>query len=140
MLTPLQKEGVEEFYSKINDKKEQSIKKEEIDTFAFTEEVASKEEILDTSINTMICEIIGITFEEGLKWRLQDNQNKFYAKVVDKDFLTKMDNREVGFKKGDLLKAKIEVKTYKIDIILKKEYVVREVLEVLPPLSNNSLF
>jgi hypothetical protein len=141
MLTPLQKQGVEEFYSKISDKKEQVISHTEIDTFAFTEEVDEKEDkILDTSINTMICEIIGITFEEDLKWRLQDNQNKFYAKVLDKNFLLKMDNREVGFKKGDLLKAKIEVKTYKINTNLKKEYTVQEVIEVLPPLSNGNLF
>lgn len=141
MLSPLNKDGIEEFYTKQNTdtEKHERITKSEIDAFAYTEP-STREVLFDESESIITCKIIGIMFEENLKWRLADGNNKFFANVEDKVFLEKIENREISFAKGDLLKADFEVKTFTTKDSIRKEYRVLKVIELIPPPEQINLF
>lgn len=141
MLSPLNKDGIEEFYTKLNADtlKNEIIKKSEIDTFVFTEP-STREVLFDESKSIITCKIIGIMFDENLKWRLADGNNKFSANVEDKEFLEKIETREIAFAKGDLLKAEFEVKTFTTKDSIRKEYRILQILELIPPLEQINLF
>lgn len=141
MLSPLSKDGIDSFYTStdFNKSKRQVITKDEIDTFAYTE-TKQEEQLFNVAENTMVCKIIGIMFEEGLKWKLANSEGKFMANVIDPVFLHKINIRELQFSKGDLLKARVEVKTFTLNGNLRNEYSVIEVLAIIPPPQNISLF
>lgn len=81
------------------------ITKEEASFFACPE---VQEEKMDTQacFETNIS-IINLSFKEGNKWYVNDGQSSFYVTVEDDEFLKRIDNRNIAFAKGDILKVRI---------------------------------
>jgi len=69
--------------------------------------VRPSESITDTVIQmTLIIE--APVFKDGNKWRFSDAQSSFYADILDKEFLVKVDQGE-PFAKGDWLRVELRI-------------------------------
>jgi hypothetical protein len=83
--------------------------------------------------------VIKVDFEKG-KWRFSDGTAKFAAAINDSVFQAKLDNREIGFYKGDVLRVRLKT-TQIVQAAgnLKTEYSIEEVLEHSPLPKQQSL-
>jgi hypothetical protein len=110
------------------------INKEEIDYFKCPEsELVSIEQ--PATYNTVLS-IVEPSFKDGNKWYVNDGDSSFYVLVEDSDFLNKIDQKVVGFFKGDLWKVKIRKEQFydKNSQKLKSEYYVEQVFgQEIPP-------
>lgn len=85
-----------------------------------------------TDIREAKLRIVKANFEEG-KWMFWDGEAKFNASLNDPVFQQKLDNREVGFFKGDVLRVKLKtVQTTLPSGKFKTEYSIEEVLDHTP--------
>jgi hypothetical protein len=92
------------------------------------------EEKLNDSTFEKIYSLVSISFKEDNKWRLNDGANTIYATMLDHDFLAQIDKGTISFAKPDLIKAEMRVvQTRSIDNILKTEYEILKVIELIKP-------
>lgn len=111
IIKPLEKDGIDRFFSQKNGKTEREILKSDVPYYR-TPEVAKKgpeEEILAESVSKVAFKIITASFEEGYKWRLTNGQDKITAAIKDQSFISKVYNNEVSISKSDTLI--VEMKT-----------------------------
>lgn len=72
---------------------------------------------------------LSIAFQEDNKWRFTDGTNKFYAEVKDIEFLQRIQNNDIAFRKDDLLKVLMLTKQRLTASGLKSECKILKVLE-----------
>lgn len=76
-----------------------------------------------------LVKVVTANFENG-KWRFSDGTSKFNATMADPVFQQKLDERQEGFYKGDLLRVKIRTDQMELpNGKIKSEHVIQEVLE-----------
>lgn len=111
LISPINKEGIDDFGIKSESETEFTyIKKEEYQYFKAepsAEEKLDEPTIFDTNIT-----IINLSFKEGNKWYINDGTNSYYTQVEDDAFLKKIDSNDVQFSKGDVLKVTIRREQY----------------------------
>lgn len=77
--------------------------------------------------------VLSAQFEDGLKWRLSDGSNKFWATIKDEDFVKAVDSGEIGFVKGVSLQIELlEKQTQDAKGKIKTEHFVTKVIEYIP--------
>ena len=82
-----------------------------------------------TDTREALLKVVTANFEEG-KWKFSDGQAKFNASIVDPIFQQRLDDREEGFFKGDVLR--VVLKTEQVERATGKiqaRYMIEEVLE-----------
>lgn len=123
---PLSKEGIEQF--RIIDASEviESANREEASYFVSPE--PDGKVILDETRRAAFA-IVSLTFKEDNKWRLHDGNAQISAIIEDRDFLSKVDNSQISFTKGDVLVCEVRVKQMQTASGLKSEHSVIKVLE-----------
>lgn len=72
--------------------------------------------------------LVEVAFEEGLKWRLSDGDNKFYAIIDDKEFLKQMEQGK-ACAKGDILEVELETTQVATTKGIKNEHRVFKVIQ-----------
>ena len=133
ILKPLEKEGVERFFSQKDGKTEKEIIKSEIPYYRTPEisKLSSEEEKIIESTSRAAFKIVTASFEEGYKWRLTNNgQDRITAMLRDQIFIDKIDNNEVSLSKEDVLI--VEMKTtqwHSQDGSIKTENEILQVIE-----------
>jgi len=128
IVTPLDLEGIESFSCGRPDKLF-TINNTEKEYFRAPK---AAEELIDDEIITTHVYPLSISFQETNKWRLTDGTTKFYAEILDNNFLEKIKMNEVAFRKDDSLRVslkKVRKLTEKGNIT---EYSVLKVLEHKP--------
>lgn len=128
VLSPLKKEGITGFSVRKGCEVIEKVTKDEVSYYEVPKE--SEEEHIITSTRKAFVSLIEVAFEEGLKWRLSDGENKFYATITDKDFLDQIDNGKT-FAKGDILEVELETTQVATSKGIKNEYRVLKVLKHL---------
>ncbi|MGO9096059.1 MAG: hypothetical protein ACLQGV_12620 [Bryobacteraceae bacterium] len=77
-----------------------------------------------------VLRITRISFIEGQKWRFSDGAATFAAKINDSEFLKRLDAREEGFYKGDVLRVLLRtVQQPTAEGEFKSEHRIEKVLE-----------
>lgn len=76
----------------------------------------------------MLLTIVSINFREGNKWRFWDGQSNLIAEVTDREFLRKIEAREISFAKDDVLRCKVATRQFTGPKGLRSEHEVTEVL------------
>lgn len=76
-----------------------------------------------------VFKIVGVSFEEQLKWRLDDGETKIYAAISDQDFLGEVEQRQHLFGKGDTLEVRLKTSQELTDKGIKTEYEILKVIE-----------
>lgn len=76
-----------------------------------------------------VFKIVGVSFEEQLKWRLDDGETKIYASIQDQEFLGEVESRQHLFGKGDTLEVRLKTTQELTDKGIKTEYEILKVIE-----------
>lgn len=76
--------------------------------------------------------IVALAFREENKWRLHDGNNTIFATIKDEDFLRKVEQNEVAFRKSDVLICEVEDVSTQNESGLQTEHIVIKVLEHKP--------
>lgn len=130
MISPVRREGIDAF--EVRNEHGQSIQrinKEESAGFEFSAANITPEDEESVQTYTQWVRILTVNFED-LKWRFQSGDNKYYAKIEDKNFLKEVENG-LSFTKGDMLQIELEqTQIVKSDSSIKNEYRVLKVLKV----------
>lgn len=124
-LSPLEKEGINGF--SIRKKKEvvARISKEDVSYFEVPDELEAQQST--TSIRKAFVNLIEVAFEEGLKWRFFDGENKFYASIQDDTFIGQMESGK-KFAKGDILEVELETTQTATSKGIKNEHKILRVI------------
>lgn len=125
--TPLSRTGVDKV-SLIPETQTERVEvtKEEADYFLAPE---AGDEFIDEQEITTTLQIIGLSFQDGGKWRFTDGNAPFFAEILDKDFLTKIERNEASFSKSDFLKVVLIRRQSVGDSGIKTDYVIKNVIE-----------
>lgn len=98
-LSPLERDGIDQFGVVLRDDVVLDIQANEIESFRSG---IDNEEIVSDDISRKMLLIESLTFKDGNKWRVHDGAHQFCATIDDVDFLAKIDaGRRFG--KGDVL-------------------------------------
>lgn len=128
MLEPLDKDGIDSFYVVKDDDKENValfISSDEVPYFKFQD----TEDDLGENISISYLQIDSLTFREKNKWKFAYGDTTISASILDDLFLQNIDNGEIRFGKGDLLKVKLRTSQKFSHGKLKIDYEIIEVLE-----------
>jgi hypothetical protein len=88
----------------------------------------STEHVL-TDTREALVKVVTANFEKG-KWKFSDGGSKFNATIADPVFQQKLDDRQEGFYKGDVLRVVIRTEqTEKPGGKIQAQYTIQEVLE-----------
>lgn len=126
VLSPLEKEGIDKFSVRNGEEVVESIAKEERSYFEIKEN--TQDEQSTTSLRKAFVNLIEVAFEENLKWRLFDGDNKFYASIADESFLNEMETGK-SFRKGDTLEVELETTQIVTPKGIKNDHKVLKVLK-----------
>jgi hypothetical protein len=129
VVEPLAREGVEmvTFTSVGNDPVE--VLKD--DLAAFTVIDLEEQRIGDSEVE-MHVEIVAPTFNRTNKWRVSTGDHVFWAAVRDEGFLERVDSGDEAFRKGDMLRCRMEVAQSRDVEGLHTEYTIIHVLDHIP--------
>jgi hypothetical protein len=126
---PLKKDGFTSF--EVREGKNVTIKIDEAEATYFAKPEIADDTLIDT-VRTSAFSIISLAFKEDNKWRLNDGTNSISANIEDKDFLTRVDNNQVSFSKGDILICEVRVIQKQTEQGLKTDYTIIRVVEHRP--------
>ena len=124
MIAPLKRIGFDLFYAKEEGKEIETIEKKQVDSFELPEQ---PDQELTNQTRQVAVKVIGVFFEEGLKWKLADGENRFNAVVSDKQFQKRIDHGE-AFSKTDILVIELNTKQIQTADGIRNEH---EVLKVI---------
>lgn len=132
ILKPLEKDGVDRFFTEKNGKVEREISKSEMNYYRTPEVVKRSpvEKIILESTSKAAFKIVTASFEEGYKWRLTNGQDKITATINDQLFINRIDSNEVSISKKDLLMVEMKTTQWQLqDGSIKTENEIIKVLE-----------
>lgn len=135
VIEPVTQDGIESFELRNPEHKEDRqpleiiTKHETKDFVAPPAAETADEEPKQTEEQELLVKISLISFEQG-KWKLTDGNNTFWARIDDEDFCKKVENGELSFTSGDMLRVRYytsqEIKAGN----LRTDYIVTKVLEL----------
>ncbi|WP_429349526.1 hypothetical protein [Paraburkholderia sp. Clong3] len=102
VVSPLEREGIDDFGIVMGGEKVLDIHAEEVPSFSAAVTDNGAEIISDTTSEKIMLQIESLTFKDGNKWRVHDGVAAFHASIEDSEFLAKIDAGE-RFGKGDVL-------------------------------------
>jgi len=129
VVAPLTRNGIRDLAFKTPDNDGETIDESDVPSFVAAEE---DEDVLWDEPQTMVVEIVSLSFTEGNKWRFSLGQTTISAAIEDQDFLTRIDSGE-AFAKGDMLRCRMRVVQTRRQNKLHTEYHLLEVLDHLHP-------
>lgn len=88
----------------------------------------------DEWANDLELTVVSPDFRRGRAWKFDSDQGEFSAKILDEDFLDRVERESIKFGLGDAIKA-VVVTTQYVDKLdqAKTKRVVSKVLDILPP-------
>lgn len=134
VIQPLQQEGIDTFELRDPDRPDE---KEAIESIHKNEAVyfrapasSNEEKVENLPEQEMMVKIISLSFGKGMKWRLYDGNNTFWAKIEDERFSSQVDDGALSFRNGDMLRIKYYIRQTIKNDTLSSEYIVTKVLEM----------
>ena len=124
VLKPLKAIGIDLFYAKESGSEIERIEKKQIDAFEVPE---LPDQELTNETRKVAVRLIGVFFEENLKWKPADGENRINAAVLDESFQKRIDAGE-KFSKSDILIVNLRTRQIATNDGIKNE---REILKVL---------
>lgn len=94
---------------------------------------------LETREQEMFAFLVSPNFSNG-KWRFNNGDHNFYADVLDEKFLQKVENGDISFRKGDILRIRFYIHQTVRAGKLSNAYIITKVLELQHPPDQMSLF
>jgi len=130
VVEPLSREGVQSVrFTSDGDDSAFEVTESDLPAFAAVEE---EERPMGDSEVELYVEIVSVAFGPGHKWRVNLGDHVSWATVADEDFLARIDRGEEAFRKGDMLRCRIEIRQYRDVSGLHTDYTIIEVLDHVP--------
>jgi hypothetical protein len=131
VIEPLARDGIDivRISMQADAEPDVTIDKGDLPSYAVAEGEA--ENLLE-QVQELYVELISVAFRSGNKWRLGIGEYTFWATVLDYDFLERVEEGEEAFRKGDVLRCRIEIIQTRDAEGLHSEHRVLEVLEHRP--------
>jgi hypothetical protein len=123
---PLQKDGIDSF--EVRENRTTVVRVEKTEGIFFAKPSVPDETLID-DVRKSAYSIISLAFKEDNNWRLHDGTNVISASIADDDFLSKVDNNQIAFSKGDILVCEVRVTQKQTEQGLRTEYTVEKVIE-----------
>lgn len=110
MLRPLEREGIEEFEVRSGGRVMETVQKEELPLLLPEEPVDLEIDrpLLDNTTPALL-EIVKPSFRNSLKWVVTDGTKQFSATMKDEAFQAGVNDRSIGFRRGDVLRVRMRV-------------------------------
>lgn len=132
VVKPLEREGVDVFACGKDGTTQSVVTSDERVWFDMA---ASAADIVSNSVRqNVLLQIESAVFKEDNKWRFHDGANAFFAEIIDRDFLDKINAGTERFGKGDVLIADLRIIQSVTDNGLKQEYLIEKVHDHRDPL------
>lgn len=137
VFKPLSKDGIDFFFVRDKTENIETVTKSDVEAFA-PPNVNVEDIQLPDSVRTAAYQLIGVVFEESLKWRLADSDSRISAELKDEEFQKKIDNG-LRFGKGDILVLKLRTKQVQAATGIKNEHIIEEVINHIPKAAQGEL-
>lgn len=122
---PLEQEGINKVSFNCEENQFVEIGKEQKDYFVAPE---VEQELIDEKEEKMSLQVVGISFQQGGKWRFTDGNATFFAEIKDDEFLEKVRKNEEYFAQDDVYSVIAKKKQYLGKEGIKTDY---EILKML---------
>lgn len=137
VLKPLNGDGVESFEvrSRTHKKDDQpiiSVSHTERDFFEVPKLEAEQELDTISTERDALLKIISVQFEEQYKWRLSDGESSIWATIIDHEFLKMVEDGDISFSCGDMLKVRLRTSQIATTKGIKTE---NEIIKVIDKIS-----
>ena len=126
VVDPLKRKGVESLEFRTETETTVELTREDVSDFEPPE--GEEDQLLDQELE-LVLEIVAVAFTEGNKWRFNDGDQTFYARVVDEGFLERIELGMEAFRKGDMLRCRVQVIQSRTDGHLTSERRIVRVIE-----------
>jgi hypothetical protein len=136
----LRRQGIERLEAKKNGETIESIEREDVPMTGLPAVIGNRALVpLAEAEHIAPFEIVRLSFEDRYKWTFTDGNLTFNADVDDEVFWNRLQRRELSFSKGDILRVRYTVRSWRDEKGLHSEYKIIEVIEVLPAASQPKL-
>lgn len=129
VLAPLAHEGIEMFAAGTDTQVFETVARHEIAWFHAPEPADA---LLLDEHRKMAFSIVSLAFKGDNKWRLHDGTSTIHAAITDAGFLSRVNNSQISFSKGDVLVCNVRMQQWQTSDGAKTEYEVTDVLEHRP--------
>jgi len=125
---PLDEDGIDSFATTTDPNKVEFATVSKADRHYYATP-PQEDELISETEDVVVLQLVNIAFREDNKWRFSDGSSTFFAEVQDEDFRRRVDENDVSFSKGDILKVRLAKRQTLVNEDMKAEYKVLEVLE-----------
>lgn len=136
MVKPLETEGIESIQARDDGVVAEEIAKDDRASFASGVEAgtSTEGEPANRSTRKALLEIRRLSFDPDHKnkWSFSEGQGSFNATITDNRFLDRVDQRQITFGRGDVVRVTVETETWMGPSGLKSEYRITEVQDIIP--------
>jgi len=129
VLAPLAGDGVAIFATGTDTEVFETVTRDELAWFHSPGQADTL--ILDEQ-RKMAFSIVSLAFKDDNKWRLYDGASTIHAAITDAGFLSRVNNSQISFSKGDVLVCHVRMQQWQTSDGAKTEYEVTDVLEHRP--------
>lgn len=137
VIQPVKTDGIDRFEIRDPEKPEEkgaleTIRKCEIGYFKAPPAASiGDEQLTQPRDMELTVKITSINFKKGNKWQLTDGTNTFWASIQDEAFIKNVDEGQISFTNGDMLKIRYHIQQSMKNGSLTSEYIVTNVLEII---------
>ncbi|MFD1627595.1 hypothetical protein [Azospirillum griseum] len=126
LIRPLEKSGIDTIAFSAGGQPPEIIDKDDASSFVVP---SPEEEQIIHEERKAAYTIVSVSFKDRNKWRLFDGQNTINVTMADENFLSRVNQNDVVFAKGDILVCRVLMEQWRTTDGLRSEYTVLEVVE-----------
>ncbi|MDR2209384.1 MAG: hypothetical protein LBE22_10500 [Azoarcus sp.] len=126
VISPINRDGIDRVA--FGDDLSFSEQVESCDAVFFETPPVGEDLIIDES-RRMSFSIISLAFKEDNKWRLYDGNATIQARIIDTEFLSRVDQNMEAFSKGDVLVCQVRMQQWQTREGVRTEYTVEQVID-----------
>lgn len=124
---PLERDGIDSVAFTSNPSKGFfTIVKEERHWFKSPEQ---ENQLLGENESVTNLQLVSVSFKDDNKWRFSDGNSTFHATVLHHEYLTHVQQSEISFTAGDILRVRLKKRQWMQGDNMKSEYEILEVLD-----------
>ena len=131
MVSPLKMQGIDGF--EVRDKQDNTttLRVDESEVEYYDQPDVEEEPLTNETMSRHFVRVSSVNFEKNLKWRFDNGEIKFYANIVDEEFIAMVAEGKVSFAKGVALDADIRMLQSISGGEIKTDYTIVKVHKVI---------
>ena len=131
VVAPLETDGIEKMQIRDPEHRDQNVAEISKEDAPYYSEIPDSGEIIENQMELLL-QPVTVHLEGESQWvfrRGGERGETLKAKITDSEFVRKMDTREISFRRGDIIRARVNERQWEEGGKLKTKYDIVEVLE-----------